>query len=670
MRRGGAELTALLEQAGLEKAGQWRTEAMLPPSAAWRLLAGAGADAPVVTVPGPWREAAASVNQAWERLTREAGVPDAEGVFLVDLGGPWAARRPRHWTRVRLTDTWDLAGVLGEEPGGLEFVTASPGGDMLVAVVSGADAVRLTVVDRLRERLDAAAEAAARASEAEQAAAWAALEARAASETHLPKHWIEGLNANPSLPQELRARLLAESRHAMWRPLPAEEVEAVLNHPDWKVRAFAAEVQPNITPEQWERLILGEEDARRRWALTTLAVDRKVVLPQAVLRRLAADPSARVRAEALGLQGVSAETAAGLVDDPDTAVRRKACAVAWPELSETARAALRADPEPRVRRDAVLRHHREHPLSRADFEGEQLDAQDLENCRLARDLVEWCLGGDDVDRRRALARNGRLEPEFVARLAQDPDPGVRLAVSVRPELTEDQRAAVVIEFDPGQRSYGLPWVMALHDDVDAMRRLAASTHPLIRRSVARARRLPADVVALLADDEDRVVQLFLAESCDDAPAEMLLRVCAWWSGSFSSPGRPRSHPNFPRTGLLHYADDPNPRLRRLALDDPESTPELVERFTRDLDGQVRHRAAEDERLSAAAAARLADDPEDSVRFAALRHPGLPATVLAERLGTCGDAEWASRNPAVPVAVLRVMADRAVPTPPAGGAAPA
>ncbi|MGW2426565.1 hypothetical protein ACWC0C_46735 [Streptomyces sp. NPDC001709] len=117
------------------------------------------------------------------------------------------------------------------------------------------------------------------------------------------------------------------------------------------------------------------------------------------------------------------------------------------------------------------------------------------------------------------------------------------------------------DFDPTSMSHTLPWVEDLHGDAHAMRRLAASSHPLVRRSVARARHLPPDVVARLARDEDRVVRLFLAESCQDAPADMLLEVWRWWDGSFSHPDRPRSHPNFPRTGLLRYTTDPSGRMR-------------------------------------------------------------------------------------------------------------
>ncbi|MFJ6351979.1 hypothetical protein ACIQKB_21225 [Streptomyces sp. NPDC092046] len=133
-------------------------------------------------------------------------------------------------------------------------------------------------------------------------------------------------------------------------------------------------------------------------------------------------------------------------------------------------------------------------------------------------------------------------------------------------------------------------VECLHEDTDATRRLAGSCHPLIRRSVARARHLPPDVVKRLARDEDRTVRLFLAESCDDAPPEMLLEVWSWWDGSFSHPDRPRSHPKFPRTGLLRYAGDPAGRMRRLARDDPASTPADVARLSRDPDAEVRRRA--------------------------------------------------------------------------------
>ncbi|MFJ2420743.1 hypothetical protein [Streptomyces brevispora] len=158
-------------------------------------------------------------------------------------------------------------------------------------------------------------------------------------------------------------------------------------------------------------------------------------------------------------------------------------------------------------------------------------------------------------------------------------------------------AATVPGIGVDDRTYAVWWIATLHADAAAMRQLAGSPNLRIRRSVARAPHLPPDVVDLLAHDEDRVVRLFLTESCEDAPADLLLEVWSWWPGSLSFPGRPRGHPNFPRHDLLRFAEDPEPRMRLLALDDPASCSALVERFSRDPDPRVRSSAAGDVRLS-------------------------------------------------------------------------
>jgi hypothetical protein len=381
-------------------------------------------------------------------------------------------------------------------------------------------------------------------------------------------------------------------------------------------------------------------------------------------RVLAADPSARVRSEVARLEGLPADVAVALAADPADGVRAVACRTAWPHLDAADREKLLADPHDIVRARVRVLHHRDHPMPRSVFDGENAEAVEgadgraLEICLLERDLAEHLARHGTRSQRRSLAANPRLDADLVALLAEDPDDGVRFQASKRPDLTEEQRARIPVELDPGTRYFELDWVKALHEDEDAMRRLAASSHFLVRRGVARARRLPPDVVELLARDEDRIVQLFLAESCDDAPAEMLLRVWQWWDGSLTRPDRPRGHPNFPRHGLLRYADDPNPRMRQLALDDPESTPELVERLSRDVSEEVRYRAATDPRLPATAAARLLEDPHQHVRHAAALHPRMPARLLAGLLRGSG-VETAARNPALPVEVMRRMADAVV-----------
>ncbi|WP_329491393.1 PE-PGRS family protein [Kitasatospora sp. NBC_01246] len=516
---------------------------------------------------------------------------------------------------------------------------------------------------------DPAARAAGGETPEERAAVWAAVAAggdQVGVDDRLADAWAVGLALNPATPPEVVVGLLARTAVMPWPGLPAAVVEAAVGHPDWAVRCGLAEYRSDLTGSQWARL-LDEPDGRRRWLLTWMAADRRVALPGGVLRRLTADPSARVRAEAARLPGIEGRTAAALAADPEAAVRAVACRYGWPHLDGAARRALLADPVRKVGMEALLNLHREHPMPRSVFGAASPGASGapdgfgeraVESCRLVRDLAEELVGDGDPARRRALARNPYLDHDLVDRLADDPDGSVRFEVSVRPELTEERRARVRIDLDGGIHRPTLAWVTALHGDPDAMRRLAGSSHPLVRRSVARAGHLPPDVLALLARDEDRVVRLFLAESCDDAPAELLLDVWLWWTGSLSVPDRPHGHPNFPRAGLLRYADDPNPRLRRLAPDDPESTAELVERLGWDTAEEVRCRVASDPRLSAASAVRLLDDPGSGVRHAAARNPRLPAAVLVALLREPDTAAVAAGNPGLPVQVLRALGRRA------------
>ncbi|MFF0739388.1 HEAT repeat domain-containing protein [Streptomyces sp. NPDC004111] len=660
--RGRAALEEVLQRAGLEVVGEWRTENVVPPWVAWRPMAAASTE-PTVAVPESRPDQVEELNAQWYRLAVEHGIlgEGGAGVFLINVPGSWNGPGAGEWTRVRLASAgWDLAGVLGERAGRPEFVTLSLDGEVLLGATAEEYETWLVLVDGIPARQEAAAVAAAKESPEEQEAAWEALFRGPKPIQRLRDAWARGLAFNSAVPVHVLTELTGLTTHHFWRPLPAPVVDAMLAHPDRKVRYAFAEVQPNITAEHWERLILGEGvTAQERWISTFIAADRGMALTEAAYESLCADPDDKVRAEAVRLRGLPGSLLAVLCGDPVPGVRAQACRRAWSDLTEPERRKLLADAAAEPRRQALLMHHREHPLSRVVFDAQDLGVTAVETCRLEGDFAAQLATHQDPELRRALARNPYLSADLVGLLAVDADAEVRGEVAVRPGLTEEQRAAVRIEFDPGIQRHALEWVTALHDDVDAMRRLAGSSHPLIRRSVARARHLPPDVVSLLARDEDRVVQLFLAESCEDAPADMLLSVWQWWTGSLSFPDRPRAHPKFPRHRLLRYADDPNPRMRQLALDDPKSTPELVDRFSRDPDREVRCRAASDPRLTVVAAVRLLEDPEESVRFAAVGHPRLPARVLVRLLRDAAHAQRAARNPGLPVEVMRRMVRRMV-----------
>ncbi|WP_460072912.1 hypothetical protein [Streptomyces sp. YKOK-I1] len=626
------ELHELLARAGFTVVGEVRPGGLFPPEAGWRIARG------IAAPDGVSREA---LDAVWWRRLREGG-----GEFLVAVLRHRIGGNDSWWTRVRYAGSGvpELTGTPG-------FLALSLDGQVLLAEIPGAGGSRVTALDRLPERLEEAAEAAGRETEVECAEVWATVPGRPA----WPLHWAEGIGSNPAATDALLIRLLDVEEgflHGCDRPAV---LDAAMAHPDPRVRSRPADTfRPKLTSDQWVRLVRAEPSPDRRVFWVEHACAWGAEVPEDVYDDLLTGPS---RARAAELRGLPARHLPGLAADADARVRAAACA-RWTDLAAPLRKRLLADTDHAVRTAALLAHHTVVPMPRDVLASLPDPRRALERCRLAPGLEAELVRDGDAEVRRALAANPGLGAHGVAVLAEDPQDDIRSAVALRPDLTEEQRAAVRHDFDPTSMSRTLPWVKDLHGDADAMRRLAASSHPLVRRSVARARHLPPDVVARLARDGDRVVRLFLAESCEDAPADVLLEVWRWWDGSFSHPDRPRSHPNFPRTGLLRHAADPSGRMRRLALDDPESTPADVARLARDPEAEVRRRAAADSRLSPADAVRLLNDPDASVRATAVRSPRLPARVLAGLLHDRDTACAAVTNPAIPVPVLHRILDAA------------
>ncbi|WP_406739213.1 hypothetical protein OG365_35105 [Streptomyces sp. NBC_00853] len=462
---------------------------------------------------------------------------------------------------------------------------------------------------------------------------------------------LHGLVGNTAAPADVLVRLLGHEdewvRRAVARRavLPQEVVEAVLVHPDRHVRIALAE-NGNADPDQRARLL--EDPAlgvHFMLAVGPLTYRQQVApLPDWAYERLLAHPRLPVRHELILSGATPHHILATLADHEDPVFRRASCR-AWDRLAQQARERLLHDEDPDVRREAAARICHEDEEATTWLVGELGDSWQvidiLKTGRLTRELAERVVAGGG--RLAALAANPTLPPDLVARLAVDPDPGVRLAVSARPELSESERAAIDHTVDAEDRLGTLDWVWKRREDAEFLRRCARSAHTWLRRSAAVCPGLPADAVELLAGDQDFAVRLLLAEFHPKPPPELLLDL--YLNGTHRAVGMLVTRPGFPAAGLAaRFGDSPDPERRRLALRDPDLEPELLDRLSRDPD--TRAAAARDPRLpvsrirelladpdtEAAAAANPALSPEDMRRL--LDRAGVPEIPVNDRTIDC------------------------------------
>ncbi|MFE2853879.1 hypothetical protein ACFXJO_22470 [Streptomyces lavendulae] len=386
-----------------------------------------------------------------------------------------------------------------------------------------------------------------------------------------------------------------------------------------------------------------DPDPQVRWTAVLMAGEYNVELPTELTVRLASSPEARVRMHAIGLPGLPEETRLSLAEDPHPRVRARAISPwSWPRLRPEVRASAEADSDPWVREAVEGAAHVDVPLATtlADFlaEPDERRRDDAAyRARLDADLAVHLVAHDDSSLRRGAAWNPHVPTALALTLTADPEPSVRFALSLRADITEEQRSAIDYTVPEG-RHEAPAWVQERFGDPDALRELAASSHVLLRRAVTCAPELPADVVERLAVDEDYFVRLMLCEN-DHAPHELLVEMYADWKGLSS--GMLANRRNFARPGLVRYADDPNYRLRLAALSDPEATPELVEQLTH--------------------------DPNDTVRGHAAADPRLPLARLIELLGRNHMPSTAAWNPALPTELMHGLLDIAGVNLPAGAA---
>ncbi|MFJ9945288.1 hypothetical protein [Streptomyces erythrochromogenes] len=484
--------------------------------------------------------------------------------------------------------------------------------------------------------------------------------------------WLRGVAANPGAPAEVLLRLLDPAAGAARqllceeRSLPDEVVDAVVAHPEFKVRRSLAR-NAHVAPAGRGRLV---EDPHVMVRATVAGGPRprprqQRPLPDDVLVTLltAEDSGERelltadeIRQELIASWQVTASFRYRMRRHEHPAVRELATGV-WDMLTAEERQALLDDPDPDVRESA------EYWVSAADPAGMgavfprpgHYRWMVLNNYALSDAVLEEALS--DAEFRWSVAGNPYTPPYAVARLARDADPEVRERVAARADL--DPAVWAELAEDPHERVrtrariQPLPRTQAecravdhetregAHDclcpilephtepEPDWYRACAESGEVMLRLAAAKCPTLPADLVARLAQDPHEEVRHRLASWHPLAPPGTVLAAFV---------ARPRQRPHLlmqsrlPRTGLSRLLDHQDPEVRALAAADPTLRQPPVELLT-DPDDRVRRAAAANPRFTGDALEALLHDPATAEGAAA--NPGLPAARLHALLDLAG-----------------------------------
>ncbi|GAA1652379.1 hypothetical protein [Actinoplanes couchii] len=510
---------------------------------------------------------------------------------------------------------------------------------------------------------------------------------------------VDGLVKNPALPETLVRRLIrwrgGSGGIAGRDDLSAVTVEEIITTGDHRIlhtlalnQAMSGEVKLRLArlgdPSVRAALALRSEHGPRELFELLAGDSGKSVkeylaqngrVPEDIRARLADDPDPKIRATlAQYWNGAPEQIRRKLLTDPSPEVRAAACSTYFrflphPTPPADLVPALLADPLTRAgaARHAVLTPppHPAHP-ARPTADPAHAAQPGAGRGRPVRPtaepgLVAGLVADPDYQVRRELARHPTLPPAARDLLAVDSSAAVQVVLFGREDLPAHLRWAIhefverraanpvdlvssdleddlleqVIEDNMAideLRLGSLPWVTA-----DPLPHVT-SRYIGFRVAAARAAdTLPPEAVRTLLDDEDldvrRTVLSHAPHLVEPATAEQIERE--WSSRRRKVRWRPADSYPFPPESLRHFATDPNPRIRDLAVTDPDLPVPVLTALAADTDPSVRQVVAGHPRLPVEVLLTLLEDDAGHVATAAAASPSLPLPTMEEILNRAG-----------------------------------
>ncbi|WP_042378055.1 hypothetical protein [Streptacidiphilus melanogenes] len=495
-----------------------------------------------------------------------------------------------------------------------------------------------------------------------------------------------GLAENPSLPADLLDRLVLTADDELASTLAQRP-----DLSDEQVRALAARSESAAVALAYAGRLTAEDVDPAVQPLAALALlDEGRGLPQWA-RRLAVDPAVEHREKLADCPGLPADVARRLADDPEV---RVVSALAY-RASGLLAAELARHPHAEVRRLVAANEETPPELLHALLTGDGLPP--ARSCHVCdREAVPFVhapdcprddcelLPGDACDgshqstvhatQWQAL-HNPATPPKAVAVFADHPSALLRELVAAREGLPSEVYERLAADPIPVVRA-----ALAGNPSIDdaLIRRMADDDGHDVRRSLAHHPRLPLDLLADLARSTKlgspllpRVEAATPTEVAALAPAaDPTVRMLVALRRDLPDPIRDAlacdpdakvvkaiaPHPGLSEAQLMAVIDRHGPRVAAKAATNPDATPAVLERLSRQPASARKALRAIARHPRATLPALLACLADRDARSVAAGRPELPLDVVA---GLVNDEAWgvahaAAANPSLPVEVMRSL----------------